>query len=111
VCAFVPGCGDLDVPLLQRLAGADVLLFDGTFWSDDEPVRLGISARTARAMDHLPIDGPDGSLQRLSTLPCRHRVYTHINNTNPILLEGSPAHAAVSRAGLIVGYDGLRFIV
>ena len=110
-CAFVPGCGGLDSSLLSRLAQADILLFDGTFWSDDEPVTLGISTRTARAMDHLPIAGPGGSLEQLGALPCRHRVYTHINNTNPILLERSPERATVSQAGLTVGYDGLRFTV
>ena len=106
-CAFVPGCGDLPPPLLERLAEADALLFDGTFWQDSEPVALGISTRTARQMDHLPIGGADGSLERLARLPCRHRVYTHINNTNPVLLEQSPERAAVAAAGLLVGYDGL----
>ena len=110
-CAFVPGCGDLAPPLLERLADADVLLFDGTFWQDSEPVALGISTRTARQMDHLPIGGPDGSLERLAPLPCRHRIYTHINNTNPVLLEQSPERAAVVAAGLIVGYDGLYITV
>jgi pyrroloquinoline quinone biosynthesis protein B len=107
MCAFVPGCGDLTAPMLGRLATADALLFDGTFWRDDEPVVLGISRRTAKEMDHLPISGPDGSLEQLANLPCRHRIYTHINNTNPILLEGSPERATVAQAGLIVGYDGL----
>jgi pyrroloquinoline quinone biosynthesis protein B len=111
VCIFVPGCGDLSSALLERLAQADVLLFDGTFWTDDEPTALGISKRTAREMDHLPIAGPGGSLEQIAELPCRHRVYTHINNTNPILLEGSVEGGRVTQAGLIVGYDGLRFTV
>lgn len=105
-CAFVPGCGGLSPSLLQRLARADVLLFDGTFWSDEEPRELGISTRTARQMDHLPIGGRDGSLEQLGSLPCRHRVYTHINNTNPVLLEDSVERATVVRAGLTVGFDG-----
>lgn len=111
VCAFVPGCGDLDAPLLERLASADILLFDGTFWNDDEPVVFGISHRTARELDHMPIAGQGGSLEQLATLPCRYRVYTHINNTNPILLERSPERAAVAKAGLAVGYDGLQISV
>jgi pyrroloquinoline quinone biosynthesis protein B len=106
-CAFVPGCGGLSEPLLARLAGADALLFDGTFWTNDEPVEIGIGTRTAREMDHLPVGGPGGSLERLRELPCRHRVYTHINNTNRMLLEDSAERAAVTGAGLIVGYDGL----
>lgn len=110
-CAFVPGCGDLTPSLLDRLAQADILLFDGTFWRDEEPVVRGISSRTAREMDHLPIAGDGGSLEQLAALPCRHRFYTHINNTNPILLERSPERAAVVRAGLTVGYDGLHIMV
>jgi len=107
-CAYVPGCGDLDAPLLERLSEADILLFDGTFWCDDEMAVNGIGTRTAREMDHLPISGAGGSLERLAALRCPERIYTHINNTNPILLEGSPERAAVVRAGLTVGYDGLH---
>jgi pyrroloquinoline quinone biosynthesis protein B len=111
VCMFLPGCGGLSSALLERLAQADVLLFDGTFWNDDEPIRLSISTRTAREMDHLPMSGPGGSLESLATLPCRYRLYTHINNTNPVLIEGSPERAEVVRRGLTVGYDGLRMTV
>jgi pyrroloquinoline quinone biosynthesis protein B len=109
--AFVPGCGALDPRLVTRLAGADALLFDGTFWTDDEMIRLGLSERTAQQMDHLPISGPDGSLARLSKLPCKHRVYTHINNSNPMLIEDSPERLEVLAAGLLVGDDGMRFSV
>jgi pyrroloquinoline quinone biosynthesis protein B len=108
-CAFVPGCGDLDDRLLGRLAQAEAVLFDGTFWADDELIALGIGGRTARELDHVPITGSGGSLERVAALPCRHRVYTHINNTNPILLEQSPERAMVVRAGVTVGVDGLRF--
>lgn len=107
-CAFVPGCGDLDAPLLARLAGADAVLFDGTFWADDELIALGIGDRTARELDHLPIAGRGGSLERLTALPCRHRIYTHINNTNPMLLEDSTERAIVTRAGITIGFDGLH---
>jgi pyrroloquinoline quinone biosynthesis protein B len=107
-CAYVPACGELTTPVLERLVDADVLLFDGTFWSDDEPRSIGISRRTAHEMDHLPIGNDDGSLTRLAGLACRHRIYTHINNTNPILLEDSPERAAVTAAGLIVGDDGMH---
>jgi pyrroloquinoline quinone biosynthesis protein B len=106
-CAFVPSCGDLSVPLLERLGRADILLFDGTFWADRELIDLGIGTRTAREMDHLPIGGRDGSLEQLAALPCRYRIYTHINNTNPVLLERSAEREAVTRAGLTVGFDGL----
>jgi pyrroloquinoline quinone biosynthesis protein B len=111
VCAFVPGCGALDAELLGRLANADALFFDGTFWSDDELMSLGIGTRRARELDHLPIAGPGGSLEQLASLPCAHRVYTHINNTNPVLLEHGSERAAVEHAGIVVGFDGLRLAV
>ena len=108
-CAFVPGCGGLGPKLLARLDQAELLLFDGTFWTDDELARLDISDRPALSMGHVPISGPEGSLAALSQLKCRHKVYTHINNTNPMLIEGSKERAAVEAAGMIVGTDGMRF--
>ena len=105
--AYAPACGELVPSVLDHLGGVDAVLFDGTFWTDDEPRQVGISTRTAREMDHVPISGDGGSLQVLSRLTGRHRVYTHINNTNPILLEQSPEHAAVVAAGLTIGQDGM----
>jgi pyrroloquinoline quinone biosynthesis protein B len=110
-CAFVPGCGGLDAALVERLSAVDALLFDGTFWSDDELVVLGVGRRTARELDHLPVGGPQGSLESLAAMPCPHRVYTHINNTNPMLLEQSAERASVTRAGIMVGFDGLRLLL
>ena len=106
---YAPGCGGFDAAVSRAVAGADVVLFDGTFWHDDELIALGISDRTARQMDHLPVSGPGGSLERLAALPARERVYTHINNTNPMLVEDSPERAEVERRGLRVGVDGMRF--
>jgi pyrroloquinoline quinone biosynthesis protein B len=109
-CAFVPGCGGLDDGVLGRLTAADLVLFDGTFWTDDELIGLGIGERSARQMDHLPVSGPGGSLAQLGNLARPPRVvYTHINNTNPMLLEYGPERAEVERAGLVVGADGMRF--
>ena len=110
-CAFVPGCGGLDDGLLGKLDAVSLALFDGTFWTDDELIRLGIGDRTARQMDHLPISGPGGSLERLARLRTPQRVYTHINNTNPMLIEDSPERALVEEHGLVVGMDGMRFEV
>jgi pyrroloquinoline quinone biosynthesis protein B len=109
ICVYVPGCGDLDESLLEGMGDADLLLFDGTFWSDDELVALGISDRRAREMDHVPVSGTGGSLARLQGLSRPRKVYTHINNTNPMLLEDSPQRAVVERAGLAVGADGMSF--
>ena len=98
-CAYVPGCGELDRPLLERLGDTDLLLFDGTFWTDDELISLGIGDRRAREMDHQPISGPDGTLSQLAGLSRPTKVYTHINNTNPMLLNGSPSGNRSRRPG------------
>jgi pyrroloquinoline quinone biosynthesis protein B len=106
---FVPGCGDLDEALLTHLRETDLLLFDGTFWRDDELISLGISQRSARQMDHLPVSGPDGSLARLSSLSRPRKVYTHINNTNPMLVEDSAECRTVTAVGMEIGSDGMSF--
>jgi pyrroloquinoline quinone biosynthesis protein B len=110
-CAFVPGCGAVDGRLIQRLSTAQLVLFDGTFWTDDELIRLDISDRPASAMGHLPVSGAEGSLAKLGSLPARWRVYTHINNSNPMLLEHSAERRVVLDAGFLVGDDGMRFTV
>jgi len=105
-CAFVPGCGALDVTITDRLGTATALLFDGTFWSENELIELGISDRTATQIGHVPVSGDDGSLHRLASLPASTKVYTHINNTNPMLVEDGEARRQVERAGFRVGEDG-----
>jgi pyrroloquinoline quinone biosynthesis protein B len=90
------------------LAGASTVFFDGTFWSEDELVTLGLGKARARDMAHVPIGGEGGSLERVSGPPGARRIYTHINNTNPILLAGSPERAAVEKAGWEVAYDGME---
>jgi pyrroloquinoline quinone biosynthesis protein B len=107
VAAYIPGCGAIDAPVRKRLSRADAVLFDGTFWSDDEMIALGISSSRGRDMGHVPIAGIDGSLSVLAGLQARVRIYTHINNTNPILIEDSPERRAVDGAGVTVGVDGM----
>jgi pyrroloquinoline quinone biosynthesis protein B len=110
VLAFVPGVGIVDAALLDRLAGAKLVLIDGTFWTDDELASLGVGVSTAREMGHVPIDGPGGSLGPLRRLASSAQiVYTHINNTNPILIEDSAERRAIEAAGIRVGDDGMRF--
>jgi len=109
--AFIPGCADLDSRIHATIEDAELILFDGTFWTDDELQTLGISPSTARQMGHQPISGAHGSLAALSQFPLARRVYTHINNSNPILVEDSPEHRVVTDAGIIVGADGAEFLI
>ena len=85
-----------------------MLLFDGTLFRDDEMIRVRVGAKTGRRMGHIPIMGPGGSLEVLKALPARRKLYVHINNTNPILIEGSPERETVERAGFAVAADGLE---
>lgn len=106
--AYLPCVQQLTRGVLDELAGCSGLLVDGTCWSDDEMARLGLATKTSRDMGHLPIDGPDGSLELLAPLPIERKVYTHINNTNPILLEDGPERATLDRHGIEVAADGLE---
>jgi pyrroloquinoline quinone biosynthesis protein B len=87
---------------------ADLMLIDGTFWSDDELRRTGRSNKTAREMGHLPLSGPGGLLARFPRDVPGRRILIHINNTNPILDEDSEEHRVVRDAGFEIAYDGLE---
>jgi pyrroloquinoline quinone biosynthesis protein B len=90
-------------------ASSDLLLIDGTFWSDDELITTGRSKKTAREMGHLPLSGPGGLLEQFPRKARGRRVLIHINNTNPILDEESAEHRAVLDAGFEIAYDGMDF--
>ena len=106
--AFLPGAPYVSDLLLERLKASDVVLFDGTFWSDDEPSRIPGVSRTARQMGHLPLSGPGGSLERLAALQRPRKIFIHINNANPILDEESMEHRMVRASGWEVAWDGME---
>jgi pyrroloquinoline quinone biosynthesis protein B len=108
---YLPQVFALDNALRRLLPECDVLLFDGTFWSETEMQDRAAGCLTASAMGHVPISGPGGSLEALAALNVKAKAYVHINNTNPILFEDSPERAAVSAAGCIVGFDGMEIAV
>jgi pyrroloquinoline quinone biosynthesis protein B len=105
--AYVPGAGALG-DYVAHLEGAGCVLFDGTFWSDDELVRLGLGRARAAEMAHLPVGGPGGSLEALASLGARRKLYTHVNNTNPALREGAGERRAIEGAGWALAEDGLE---
>src|SRR5213596_2254007 len=107
--AYVPTAGALDDAVRRVAGGADLLLFDGTFWSDDELTAAGVDAPTAREMGHLPVGGAGGSLELLPRLDAKRVVLVHINNTNPILCRSSAERARVEAAGIVVGEDAMEF--
>lgn len=109
---YAPGLGAVDALVLDAMSMADALLVDGTFWTDDEMMSLGLSDKTARSIGHLPQSGAGGMLEQLARLPSRSPVPTrklliHINNTNPVLDEDSPQHAALAAAGVELCEDSM----
>jgi pyrroloquinoline quinone biosynthesis protein B len=107
--AYMPAVPQIDDALLKEFDAADVLLFDGTFWSDDELIRIQGSGKTARQMGHVPVSSGDGSLNRLARLRRPRKIFMHINNTNPMLNQAGPEYAQVRAAGWEIAEDGWEF--
>ncbi|GJD52062.1 Coenzyme PQQ synthesis protein B [Methylobacterium crusticola] len=105
--AYVPGCARITDDLRDRLAGVDALLFDGTVLADDDMIRAGVGTKTGWRMGHVPMTGEGGAIAGLAAVPIGRRVFVHINNTNPVLVEASEARRAVEAAGWTVARDGL----
>jgi pyrroloquinoline quinone biosynthesis protein B len=107
---YIPGCADIPDWLLERVNGADLILFDGTVFADDEMTREGVGTKTGSRMGHVPISGPNGTLQRFAASRIARKLLIHINNTNPILRPDSPEHTIVSAGGWKVAMDGIEVI-
>ncbi len=106
---YAPGLGRIDAATRELMEQADLLLVDGTFWTEDEMIRLGLSAKPATEMGHLPQSGPGGMIELLDSLPAgKQKWLIHINNTNPILREDSPERALLAAHGIQVAHDGLE---
>jgi pyrroloquinoline quinone biosynthesis protein B len=107
---YIPGAAAVTAAMMERIKRADVVFFDGTLFRDDEMIASGTGAKTGRRMGHMPIDGQGGSLAVLEGVAGR-RVYVHINNTNPILIDGSPERVEVERRGWEVAEDGMEIVL
>ena len=108
---YLPCLAAITDDVKQFVQGCDCLLVDGTFWSNQEMVSLGITKRNASDMGHVPIDGKNGSLVWLRSLDIPQKVYIHINNTNPILSKTSRERKMVDEASIEVGYDGMEILI
>ncbi len=106
---YAPGLGSMADAVWREMRSADCVMVDGTFWSDEEMIGMGLSRKRARDIGHLPQSGPGGMLEWLARLPAGVRkILVHINNTNPILDEDSPERATLARLGIEVAHDGLE---
>ena len=108
---YAPGLGALEPPIRDAMRRADLLLVDGTMWTDDEMIRLGLSKKTAADMGHLAQSGPGGMIEVLDGLdrPGARKVLIHINNTNPILVDDGPERRTLTQHGIEVARDGMTF--
>ncbi len=104
----VPGCAKITEGLKERVQGADILLFDGTLYRDDEMIKAGLSHKTGRRMGHVSVADEGGPLEAFSDVTVGRKVLFHINNTNPILAADSPERRRVEAAGWEVAYDGME---
>jgi pyrroloquinoline quinone biosynthesis protein B len=105
---YIPGLAAIDAELKLRLAGSKLLVLDGTLFTDDEMVIQGLSQKTGRRMGHISMSGKEGSLAGLAALGIGRRVYVHMNNSNPVLREGSPERVEVEEAGWEIAFDGME---
>jgi pyrroloquinoline quinone biosynthesis protein B len=105
---FIPGCAAMNDRLRRRLAGAHLVFFDGTLWRDDEMIRMGVGSKTGRRMGHMSMSGDDGTIAAFRDLDVHRRIFIHINNTNPVLLDDSAERRIANEAGWEIAYDGME---
>ncbi|MFO1204007.1 MAG: pyrroloquinoline quinone biosynthesis protein PqqB [Tabrizicola sp.] len=107
---YIPGCAEVPDWLLARVAGADLILFDGTVFTGDEMIREGVGTKTGARMGHVAVGGPGGTLARFAGADIARKLLIHINNTNPILRSDSLERAEVTAAGWEVAQDGMEVV-
>lgn len=105
---YIPGCAAVDAALAARLDGSPLVLFDGTLYTDDEMIAQGLSDKTGRRMGHISMSGPQGSMAAFRALSVERRIYVHMNNSNPVLRDGSPERREAERAGWEIAFDGME---
>ena len=105
---YIPACAAVPPDLAARLHGAPLLLFDGTLWHDDEMIAAGLLPKTGTRMGHISVGGPAGTLAAFAAVAIERKIFVHINNSNPMILDDSPERAEAERAGWIVAHDGLE---
>jgi len=105
---FIPGCAAMTDRLRRRLTGSELVFFDGTLWRDDEMIRLGVGNKTGLRMGHMSMSGDDGAIAAFRDLGVKRRVFIHINNSNPVLLDDSPERQLAEAAGWEIAYDGME---
>ena len=104
--AYTPSLPGVTNAIREMYDSCDVILVDGTFWSDAELSSTQSGTPLARSIGHVPMSGKDGTIALLAGTSARQRIFIHINNTNPVLDTRGPEYKYVSDAGWQIGQDG-----
>jgi pyrroloquinoline quinone biosynthesis protein B len=104
---YIPGCAGLTPELQERLRGAPLVLFDGTLWQDNEMIDAGIGVKTGQRMGHISMSGNEGSIAAFENLAVERKIFIHINNSNPVLMNDTRERSEVEAAGWEISYDGM----
>jgi pyrroloquinoline quinone biosynthesis protein B len=105
---YIPACAEFPPALARRLDGARAVFFDGTLWDDEEMVKAGLGKKSGRRMGHMSMAGAGGTIAAFSPLEVGRKIFVHMNNTNPVLLDDTAERAAAERAGWEIAYDGME---
>jgi pyrroloquinoline quinone biosynthesis protein B len=103
---FLAACAGVTDDLKARLDGAPLIFFDGTVWRDDELIAAGLSNKTGQGMGHIAMSGDGGAIESLAGLDIGRKMFLHINNSNPALLQDSAERKLAERAGWQIPADG-----
>lgn len=108
---YIPGCAAMPADLAQRLKGASLVFFDGTLWRDDEMLVAGVGTKTGQRMGHMSCSGPQGAMAAFQGLQVGRKIFIHLNNTNPLLVEGSAERRMAEAAGWEIAHDGMEIVL
>ena len=108
---YIPGCSTMTPDLRARIEGADMVMFDGTLWQDDEMVTAGLSQKTGKRMGHMSISGSDGSIAAFADIEVKQKIFVHMNNTNPVLRPTSDEKKMANAAGWTVAQDQMELTI
>ena len=103
---FLAACAEVTDDLRSRITGAPLVFFDGTVWRDDEMIKAGLGVKTGQRMGHIAMSGETGAIAALEGLGIGRKIFLHINNSNPALLQDSAERRSLERAGWQIPRDG-----
>ena len=105
--AYFSGIAGPSPEVERALDDADVVFFDGTFWSSDELIAAGLGTRRAEDMAHWPIGGPEGSLRSCRGRGRTRDLHPHQQH-QPDPARGQPEAARRDAAGVEIAHDGME---